>query len=386
VSCVAEDADQLTGVRKMKRVPKTLVVLAAGVSGIALVASATGASTGGVKVIRPHGLVVALAIEGGRVAYDAGSVAVWNTRSGKTTTVSGRQTAGDGNVLELAIAGSQVAWQTNAFGNSESDDYLFTSSLSKPKERLVAKAFRYGDACGAAEGPGACVGPWISGVVASGNRILVNRWRTNSSGSITHAGLYALNGARFTPVATGAGTVRAVAADPKHVAVLHPDGTISLYSAAGRSLLSVTPTAQSEEVALNGRNLLVLEPKGTLALYDANTGSLRKTFTLHGNPDPLWQGALFCRVQCNIAVQGNIAVYSTPVRSNADQVITESAIRALNLTTGKDRPVGRLPGQINLTRIDSTGLVYTNSNWTDKNGFENKLVFVPFKQVAAAVS
>jgi hypothetical protein len=148
----------------------------------------------------------------------------------------------------------------------------------------------------------------------------------------------------------------------------------------------VTPTAHAEEVALDGRNLVVLEPKGELALYDAGTGSLRKTFTLHGNPDLLRQGALFCRVHCNLAVKGDIAVYSTPLRSNAGQRITESAIRALNLSNGKDRPVGRLPGQINLARIDSSGLAYTNNNWTDSHGYENKLVFVPFRQVAAAVS
>lgn len=382
MSCFAGSAGGLVGVKRMKKFPKTLVVLAVGVSGMALVAGATGASTGGVKVIRPHGLVAALAFDGGRVAYSAGSIVVWTLRSGKTAKVSGRQTAGDGNVLELAIAGSQVAWHMNAFGNSESDDYLFTSSLSKPKERLAAKAFRYGDACGAATGPGACVGPWISGVVASGNRILVNRWRTNSTGSITHAGLYALNGTRFTPVATGAGTVRAVAADPKHVAVLHPDGTIGLYSTAGKPQAEVTPSAQAERVALSGHNLVVLEPHGKLALYGTRTGSLRKTFTLHGNPDLLLGQAL--------AVQGNIAVYSTPARfsknTDGESIVSESAIRALNLSNGKDRSVGRLPGQINLTRINSIGLVYTNNNWTDKNGYENKLVFVPFKQVAAAVS
>ena len=344
-------------------------------------------NNGGVKVIRPHDNVVALALDRNRVAYAlGGKVSVWNLGTGKRTVVSGRQTAGDGNVVGLALAGSQVAWPMNAFGNSESDDYLFRSSVLEPKERLIAKAFRFGDACGAATGPGPCVGPWIGGVVASGNRILVNRWRTNSSGAITHSGLYALDGTRFKPVATGPGTVEAVAADAKHIAVLHPDGSIGLYSAAGKPRSSVTPKAKAEEIALSGRNLVVLEPKGQLALYDATSGSLRKNFTLRGHPELLWQGANFCRVQCNIAVKGNIAVYSTPVRSNARQVITESAVRALNLSNGRDHSIGRLPGQINLTRINSAGLVYTNNNWTEKHGYQNKLVFVPFKQVAATVS
>ncbi len=371
----------------MKKVPKTLVVLAAGVSGMALVAGATGASTGGAKVIWPHGngVVVALAIDGSRVAYGADNVFVWNARTGKTTKVSS-VLARKGMVIELAIAGSRVAWLNNAFGNSESDDYLFTNSVLRPRERLVATEVRIGDVCGAGGDnrtlPSRCAGRWLGGVIASGNRILVNRWRTTSTASITHAGLYGLNGTRFKPIASGAGTVEAVAADPKRVAVLRLDGAIGLYTAAGRSLFHVMPSAQAEDVALSGRNLVMLEPHGKLALYDTRTGSLRKTFTLHGNPDLLFGHAL--------AVQGNIAVYSTPARfsknTDGESIVSKSAIRALNLSNGKDRPVGSLPGHITLARIDSTGLVYTNNNWTAKNGYQNKLVFVPFKQVAAAVS
>jgi hypothetical protein len=363
----------------INRSSKLLLVLAAVLSSVALVEGAAGAAARGTRVIRPHGLVVALALDRNRVAYAlGGKVFLWNLGTGKRTRLSGRRTEADGNVVELAIAGSQVAWQMNAFGNSESDDYLFSSSVSKPKERLAATAFRFGDACGAADGPGACVGPWLGGVVASGKRILVNRWRTNSSGSIADAGLYALNATRFKPVATGAGTVEAVAADSKRVAVLHPDGSLGLYSVAGKSLFSVTPTARAEKVALSGRNLVVLEPGGKLALYDARTGSLRKTFSLHGNPDLLLRQAL--------AAHGNVAVYAAAVRFNASQgYVSESAIRALDLSTGKDSGLGRLPGQVTLASLDSAGLVYTNDFWTSK-GYDNKLVFVPFRQIAAAVS
>jgi hypothetical protein len=211
--------------------------------------------------------------------------------------------------------------------------------------------------------------------VRSGSQILVNRWTTDDTGAVTDSSLYALSGTTLKLVAAGTGAGEAVAADSKRVALLRPDGTIALYSTTGTPLFSVTPEAQAEKVALSGRNLVALEPGGTLALYDARTGSLRQTFTLHGNPDVLLQRAL--------AVQGNVAVYSTPVRNNGT-LVRESAIRALDLANGKDREVGRLRGQITVAAINSTGLVYA----ADGLGAfgPSKLVFVPFERVAAAVS
>lgn len=362
----------------MKKLSRVGLVLVAGVSAVALVASAAGAPALGTKTIDPHGLVGALALDGSRVAYAPGAVFVWNLKTGKTVKVSGRQTLADGGGgVEVAIAASQVAWYENSFGNLESDDYLFSSSLVKPKERLVATERRMGETCGAAAGgglwPPSCAGKGLGGVVASGKRILVNRWTADATGSVTKAGLYALSGTKFKPVALGTLTAKAVAADSKRVAVLRTDGSLGLYSSTGKPLVSVRPSAQVEKVALSGHNLVVLEAKGKLALYDAGTGALRKTFTLHGNPDRLLQQAL--------SVQGKIAVYAVPARYNTSGgFVSESAIRVLNLSTGKDRSLARVPGQSSLTRINSFGLVYSYSS----NGFvHNRLVFIPFKQVAA---
>ena len=333
-----------------------------------------------VKVKRLPAPVAALAIDGSQVAYGVGNVFAWNVRTGVTTRVSS-VLGSKGAVIELALAGSRVVWLNNAFGNSESDDYLFTNSVLRPKERLVTQEVRIGDVCGAGGDnrtlPSRCAGKWLGGVVASGKRILVNRWRTTKAAGIGHAGLYTLDGTRFKRVASGAGTVEAVAADAKRVAVQHPDGTIGLYSTTGKRLSNVTPRAQAERIALSGRNLVVLEPHGKLALYDTRSGALRKTFSLHGNPDLLLGRAL--------AVQGNIAAYSTPARfsknTSGESIISQSEIRAINLSNGKDRPVGRLPGHIVLARMDSGGLVYSNYEIGPY-----RLAFLPFKQVAAAVS
>ncbi len=365
------------------------IVLVAGASVLALAASAAATPARGTKAIRPHGIVVALALDRSRVAFGNGPrIVVWNVATGKQTKIGG---VGDTHLSELAIAGSRVAWLADAGGNEEADQYLYTSSLLRPKQRQVAQVLRSGGQCGAGQSgyQPACAGTWLGGVVGSGNRILVNRWTTSTTGAITHGGLYALRGTRFAPVAGGAGAVEAVAADSRSVAVWqwrwHPvSKTFHVYSSSGRRLSNMTLKRQPLEVEISGRNLVVLQRAGTLALYDARTGALRRTFDLHpavlpkhevppGNPGQLQA----------LAVYGNIAVYSKPVRYVRGGMPRVSAIHAVNLSTGKDRAIARSPGQIPLARIDSAGLVYA----AEGEGYApNSVVFVPYGKVAAAVS
>jgi hypothetical protein len=371
-----------------KALSRVVLVLVSGMMGLGLAASATGTTSSGRKVKKLRAPIEALTMDGRRIAYDVADnrtykkgklvggpnrVLVWNVRTGKTTKVSDGQTTGadesstGAGVIQLAITGSRVAWLMNVGGNLEGDDYLFTSSLLKPKERHVATEVRTGYEC---SGRHPCAGEWLGGIVAAGNRILVNRWTTDATGSITDGGLYALNGASLKRVVTGTATVEAVAADQQRVVMLHSDGTIGLYSTSGTPLHNVTPTAPAEAVALSGRNLVVLESGQKLALYDANTGTLRKTFSLHGTS-----------LQA-LAVHGNIAVYANwAPRTGASGL---SAMRGLNLSSGKDRLIGRLHHEITIARIDSVGLVYANTD--SHGGFAGTLVFLPFKQVAAAVS
>ncbi len=130
--------------------------------GLTLVASAMGTTAkSAAKTRYTQSRIEALAIDGNRIAYDVGStlgknnnkVFVWNVRTGQTTTVSGKRTrivddssTGSG-VFQLAIAGTRVAWLANVGGNTEGDDYLFTSSVTKPQERKLATVTRYGDNC-----------------------------------------------------------------------------------------------------------------------------------------------------------------------------------------------------------------------------------------------
>ena len=356
---------------------RAFLLLAAGLlSALALVASAAGTTaTHGTKVRHLQLPVAALAVDGDRVAYALSSryatkpntsrVLVWNIRTGRTTRVSGNQTrhaddssTGSG-VFQLALAGSRVAWLVNVGGNTEGDDYLFSSSLTKPRERRVATASRFGDGCPGRQATG-CAGPWLGGLVGSGNLIALNRWMTDGTGAVSNGQLDVLGGTELKQVASGANTVQAVSADAGRVAVLRSDGSVALYSGGGKSLLTVTPPSATA-AALSGHNLVVLTKTRTLRLYDARTGSLRKTLSVHGSAKP-----------GNLDVQGNIAIY------------TAGWLHAVNLAKSKDRVVAKPLGGVELARIGSSGLVYA-SNGHGKTYGKGTLVFRRFAQVAAAV-
>jgi hypothetical protein len=362
------------------KLDRAVLVLAAGLlSGLALVASAAGTTTThSNKVTHLQQPVVALAVDGDRVAYNLGArnatnphavskVLVWNARTGKTIKVSGKKTAAADvtstgmGVFQLAIAGSRVAWLVNEGGNLESDDYLFTSSLTHPKEHQVASALRRGDGCLGRQAAG-CAGPWLGGLVGSGNVIALNRWTTDSQGEMTSGGLYALEGTQMKSIATGANTVSAVSADGGREAVLRSDGSVAVYSKSGSVLAAVNPPS-AEAVALSGKNLVVLSKGRKLEVYDAHTGSLQKTLSSHGKGGPQ-----------NLDLQGNVATYTS-----------NSSVRAVNLSSGTDRVVGTLGNRIAFARIDSAGLAYA-ANGTRASFGKSTLVFVPLARVKAAVS
>jgi hypothetical protein len=387
----------------MKKLSGVFLVLAAGISGLALVASAAGTTARRPTSLRLHtSPLEALALDGSRVAYDVAwikpsrkakraghpnRVFVWDLRTGKTINVSGRQGTGADsnnprvNLNQLAIAGTRVAWLTHsAFATPKGEEDLYTSSVQRPKVRRVAQAVRYGENCGKMiHGASICTGDFLGGLVGAGNQIVVNRWTLDWADSysffgITKGELDPLDGTKLNTLTTGGDTVTAVDVDQGRVAVsrdpqVYAEETVGLYSSTGAPLISVVPTSYPTAVALSGSNLVVFEGS-KLALYDAGSGSLRKTFTLQGKPGTWRTGD----------IQGNIAVYPTG-----------KSIHALNLSSGKDRVVGRLAHRITVARIDSFGLVYANTGAGPNanpayRGFAGPIVFLPFKQVAAAVS
>ena len=349
-------------------------MLVAGGTGLALATNAAGTTRSTQHIRHVNAPIEALAVDGSRIAYDVGStrgkagnkVLVWNLRTGKTTKVSGVHTSrADGTgtgagVLQLAIAGSRVAWSINLGGNTEGDDFVFASSVAKPKERQVATVHRFGDSCSG--GPSSanphCAGTWLGGLIGSGNLIALNRWTTDDQGVVREGALDVLNGNQMKQVATGADTVEAVSADGGRVAVLRSDGIVGVYSSAGNLLRTVTPSS-ANAVALSEHKLVVLTKSRTLELYNTQTGNRRKTLPVHGR----------AKTPVNLDVQGNIAIYTT------------GSLHAVNLSSGKDRVIGNLRGGVGLARASSAGVVYSTGRFRSKG----TLVFLPFARVAAAV-
>ena len=375
----------------MTRLRHIAVALAAGGAGLALAASAAGTAPAGAKVRHLRQPIEALALDGTRLAYDAGSkyvtrpgvvneVLVWDVATGRTTKVSGSLTAGaDGSstgagVFDLAVAGTRVAWLTNVGGNTEGDDALFTSSVTSPQEHQVAAVQRLGDNC-AGRDPHNCAGSWLGGLAGSGGVIAANRWTTGGRGSITTGGLYLLSGTKLTQIASGAATVEAVSADGGRLAVLRSNGTVGIYSSTGKALRTVTPTPRARQVALSGGSLVVLRFGGTLALYDASTGALEKTLAVHGSAS----------TASNLGASGRIAVYTTGCGPYVSQSCPLGSIRAVDLKTGKDVQLATLAGGVNLAAFGRAGLAYAGNGWHSTAG-NGTLVFLPYARVAAAVS
>lgn len=368
------------------RLGRALLLLGVGLlSGLALVASAAGTTKAHSQKKHLQVAVAALALDGDRIAYDASprlstkpnaanKVLVWNVRTGNTVKVSGKKTAAadtsstGGGVFELAIAGSRVSWLMNEGGNAEGDDYLFTSSLTNTKEHQVASEIRSGDACGG-RSQGRCAGQWLGGLVGSGSLLAVNRWTTDGNGAVTAGELDVLSGSKLKKVATGQNTVQAAVADGGRVAVLRADGTVALYSAAGKLLLTVHTPPNTQTVGLQGKSLVVGTKTRQLELYNSHTGSLRKTLTAHST------AAAPGKAPRNLDIQGNIAVYTT---GNAGE------LHAVDLATGKDRVIAKPRGGVELAQIDRTGLAYAGNGSGTSYG-KGTLVFLPLARVAAAV-
>ena len=358
----------------MNKHGRAFLLVAAGLlCGLTLAAGASGTTAKHASRLRHvQGRIEALAMDGSRIAYDAATsggnrVLVWDTRSGRTTTVSGRQTRGaddsstGSGVYGLAIAGSRVAWLVNVGGNIEGDDYLFASSTTHPKERKVASETRSGDTCSG--GPPAvnpqCSGKWLLSLVGSGSVIALDRYTTGQPPNPAPSASLLVLDKNVEAIASGTAPFQPLAVDSGRIAVLHGLAGISLYTPGGKVLQTV-PTAGVQAAALSGRNLVVLTTHRTLELFSTTTRSLRRTFETRGTKAPR-----------NLGVEGDVAIYTTG-----------SAVHAVDLSSGKDRVVAEHRGGPLLADIDRTGLVYGG------NGYGNAkatLLFVPLARVTAAV-
>lgn len=306
------------------------------------------------------GEIEALAMDGSRIAYDVSAeyrpgrcnaVYVWNVRRHTTTRVSGRQTCGADNtstgagVRELALAGSRVAWIVNQGGNSESGDYLYTTLVASPGERVLASAFRTGDVSGI------LTGNWLGGLVGSGTFLAVNHWATDSHGATTTVSLERV-GARVSDLAQGEATMSARSTDGRQLAILRTDGTVGIYSTRAQLRRTVVPSS-AQEVALRGDYLVVLTKAPTLEVYNSHSGRRLRT----------WRVA---RGAAHLDLSSGLAAYSTG-----------RTVHVVRLTTGKSAFGARAAGTVAAVQLEPSGLAYAFRGTANAG----RLVFVPISRL-----
>jgi hypothetical protein len=303
-----------------------------------LVALPAGAAPPLARVKNTNGWIESIGMDGSRVAYavrgpSCTKVFVWDVQTRGGALVSGKRTcAADSTstgrgVAEIAVAGPRIVWIVNLGGNTESDDYLYADALTRPKERLVASATRAGDV------DGVLAGGWLGGLAGDGDLLAVNTWRTDSTGDVVDASLGRVGASRLSVVSTGLQGYRVAAVDAGRIAVARSDGTVALYTGAGRLVRSIVPSSV-KEVALQGGALAVLTKSRTLEVYSAATGQRRATW-------PVKAGA------ARLDVASGRAVYSV-----------WRTVHLLRLADGKDVALPAAPRTVAGLAIESPGIVY----------------------------
>jgi hypothetical protein len=334
---------------------------------LAVTVPASAAAGPAARVKNTNGWIESLAMDGSRVAYAVRGegpactkVFVWNVRTQGGALVSGKGTCGadststGGGVTEIAVAGTRLAWIVNEGGNTESADALYTASLPAPHERRVATALRTGNV------DGTLTGSWLSGLVGSDDRIALNQFTTDVSGTVATAALQRL-GSRLVTIAAGRRTLHSVSLDQRRIAVLRSDRTVALYDTdTGRLLLTVKPSS-AREVALRKDYVVVLTRTKTLEIFNARTGAAVRTL-------PVAAGA------SELDVYGGVAAYAVG-----------RTVHVLRLVDGKDAILATAPRAIADLEIEAPGIVYAYNTVRGIKDVGN-LAFVPMGTATSLLS
>lgn len=344
------------------RVTRTLLAgVALGTMLVASVAAAAG-TPAGVRVIHTKDTIESFAIGGHRIAYSLHGLAcnrimVLDLRTKMTVRGSGRRACFSRSVRELAIAGKRIAWIVRDGGNTTGSDYLYTSSLPRPKKRRLAVAERFGE-------PGDEAGGWIGNLVASGELLAVNRWWTDEGSVLdSEVNVITRTGLRFRRIASSLRAVLDQTADKGRIAILYGDSSVEIHAATGKRLLKLKLRSSPKEIALRGDYLLVLTETPTLEIYDARTGAYLRSWPVQ------------VRAPAELDAHAGIAIYVAQPQGT----LQSFRIHAVRLSTGKDVVVatGTWWG-LKSAELEPAGLLYARDR--------HNLVLVPFKKVVAAVS
>jgi hypothetical protein len=321
-------------------------------------------------------------------------ILTWNVLTGRKKLMSGIRTQDESlQIAGLAVAGNRVAWISASAGNTEYNEHLFTSSLAKPKERLLAGSQRF--ASGECPGDPRCVyGTWIHGLVGTGRLFAVSRWTTEVKGgveSVSNERLNTIESSGLHQLVSGPGAIVAQSADSGRIAVLRPAGiidesqrysgsSIGIYDARGRLVRELLPPASDlvragqgrmVEVVLSGDYLGVLTVRSRLKLYNWRSGKL-----LHNWRLPPGAG--------HLDIYGQLATYLVTHST------TSLTLHLRQLQTGRDvifRRLSQPPATLGFVgvAIEKPGLAYAWDGCKGQDCYGN-LRFVPMARVLAGVS
>jgi hypothetical protein len=348
----------------VRQLPPPSTAAASGLAALLIAALAGSAAAKPAPLPKPRtitaaGRIETLALDGTRLAYDVAAngtkqrcnaVYVWNVNRHTTTRVSGQQTCGADNtstgagVRELALAGSRVAWIVNQGGNSESGDYLYTTLVAHPGERVLASAFRTGDVSGV------LTGNWLGGLVGAGTFLVVNHWATDSHGELTTASLERV-AERVSDIAQGTATMTARSTDGRQLAVLRSDGTVGIYSTRAQLRRTVVPSS-AQEVALRGDYLVVLTKASVLEVYNSHSGRRLHTWRAAG--------------AVHLDISSGLAAYRAG-----------RTVHVVRLTTGKRVFGARAAAAVTAVQLEPSGLAYAFRG----PGDTGRIVFVPMSRL-----
>jgi hypothetical protein len=185
----------------------------------------------------------------------------------------------------------------------------------------------------------------------------VNRFTTDTSGTITQASLQRLDTGLST-LALGSQSLYAVSLDLHRVAVLRTDHTVAIYDTESRRLLLTIRPTSAHEIALRKDYLVVLTATKTLEVYNSHTGALLKRW-------PVAAGA------SRLDVHSGIAVYAVG-----------RTVFEVRLADGRDAPLATAPRAIEGLEIEAPGVVYAYNTFKALQDVGN-LAFVPLRQATS---
>jgi hypothetical protein len=336
-----------------------LLLGAAAALAIAPLAAQGGSAKQRVKTTKRD--IEAIGMDGPIVAYDlhadsgCNELFTWNVNTNGGKLVSGKGTceADDSStgagVVDVAVAGNQIAWIVNEGGNTESDDYLYTSSLPKPKEKGLFFGMGVGDA-----DQGVFDGPFVGGVVGDGS-VLAATTGTMKGGVVRSAAVRLIVAGRLRTFLKRNRALNVVAAGAGRLAISQSDEAVMVYSAAGK-LLGTYPGAR--DAALTAKLLVTLD--GTsLRAFDLATDAKLPARTVPASARDL-------------DAEGDIAVYGADC-TRAPRCGRD--VYALRLSTGKSVRLANV-GELDGVEIEPAGVVYAFN--TNKGG---NIVVVPMAQI-----